>query len=117
MKNLQKKWPPLDIKRSTFNEQLFTCKRVANSSWQIALSSISSIAFGDYVRNLRSRRNIGQRRLARLIGVSSSYLNDIEKAKRSVPRQKLVGAIAEILHADVGRINNFAGISKKSAPA
>ena len=37
--------------------------------------------FGNYIRYLRNKNNIGQRKLARIIG-TSSYLNDIEKNKR-----------------------------------
>ena len=38
--------------------------------------------FGLFIRELRIKKNIGQRDLAKKIGVSPSYLNDIEKEKR-----------------------------------
>ena len=37
--------------------------------------------FGPFIRELRMQRGIGQRELASKIGLSASYLNDIEKKK------------------------------------
>ena len=42
--------------------------------------------FGNHIKTLRTARNIGQREMARLVGVSPSYLNDIENNKRAAPR-------------------------------
>ena len=55
---------------------------------------------GAYIRQLRTEKEIGQRELARKIGVSASYLNDIEKGKRDAPRAELVGKLATTLEAD-----------------
>ena len=41
--------------------------------------------FGEYIRLARIEKGVGQRELARQLGVSLSYLNDIEQAKRSAP--------------------------------
>lgn len=73
--------------------------------------------FGQYVRALRERRNIGQRELARQIGVSAPYLNDIEKGKRGAPRTELVEAMAEALGADENRIFDLAGLSRNDVAA
>ena len=35
--------------------------------------------FGSYIRELRIKQDIGQRELAKKIGVAASYLNDMEK--------------------------------------
>lgn len=72
--------------------------------------------FGTYVRALRVQREIGQRELARVIGVSPSYLNDIEKDKRAAPRDELVKALARALDADLETINDLAGRSKNALP-
>ena len=42
-----------------------------------------SETFGSYIRSLRIKNKIGQRELAKKIGVAPSYLNDIEKNKRT----------------------------------
>ena len=34
--------------------------------------------FGSYIRTLRVKNNIGQRELAKKIGIAPSYLNDIK---------------------------------------
>jgi len=47
--------------------------------------NITNKNFGTYVRELRVKNEIGQRELSKKIGVAPSYLNDIEKNKRSAP--------------------------------
>ena len=41
--------------------------------------SITAITFGQHIRELRINSNIGQRELAKKVGIAPSYLNDIEK--------------------------------------
>jgi len=79
-------------------------------------SSGSVKTFGGYIRELRNERNFGQRELARIIGVSAPYLNDIEKNKRAAPRDELVKALARALDADQKMINDLAGESKNTLP-
>ena len=52
--------------------------------------SILSQTFGSYIRSLRIKNNIGQRELEKKIGVAPSYLNDMEKNKRTAPRTDLI---------------------------
>jgi len=40
-------------------------------------NSNSSDTFGSYIRRLRIKKDIGQRELAKKIGVAPSYLNDM----------------------------------------
>ena len=72
--------------------------------------------FGTYIRELRINKKIGQRELARKVGVSASYLNDIEKGNRSAPRVELMNKLADSLEADVETINDFAGQSRNVVP-
>ena len=44
-------------------------------------------SFGSLIRELRIKNGFGQRELAIKIGIAASYLNDIEKEKRSAPKQ------------------------------
>ena len=53
-------------------------------------------SFGSYIRNLRIKSDIGQRELAKKIGVAPSYLNDIEKDKRSAPNKQLIKKLSLI---------------------
>ena len=46
----------------------------------------NSKTFGSYIRELRTNKEIGQRELAKKIGVAPSYLNDMEKNKRDDKR-------------------------------
>ena len=72
--------------------------------------------FGSYIRSLRIKNNIGQRKLANLIGVAPSYLNDIEKNKRTAPRVDIIDKLSNILKADLNLLNDLAGNSKKTLP-
>ena len=72
--------------------------------------------FGSYIRSLRIRNNIGQRELANLIGVAPSYLNDIEKNKRTAPRVDIIDKLSNILKADLNLLYDLAGNSKKTLP-
>ena len=73
-----------------------------------------SETFGSYIRRLRIKNNIGQRELAKKIGVAPSYLNDMEKNKRSAPRIDLIKKLSVILKADLNLLNDLAGNSKKT---
>ena len=53
--------------------------------------------FGALVREARIKNGFGQRELAAKIGIAASYLNDIEKEKRSAPKQIVIKKIFWIL--------------------
>ena len=68
--------------------------------------------FGPYIRKLRKDLNIGQREFAKKIGIAPSYLNDIEKEKRSAPKLEIIERISKNLKVDINYLNDLAGISK-----
>ena len=68
--------------------------------------------FGLYIRKLRIKNGIGQRELASKIGIAASYLNDIEKEKRTAPKLTVVKKLSKILKIDSNFLNDLAGISK-----
>ena len=76
----------------------------------------STIIFGSHIRKLRIEKNIGQRELAKKIGIAPSYLNDIEKNKRSAPKPKIIKELSLILNIDLDFLNDLAGSSKKTLP-
>ena len=69
-------------------------------------------SFGSFIRESRIKNNFGQRELATKIGVAASYLNDIEKEKRSAPKQIVIKKISKLLKIDIDTLNDLAGISK-----
>jgi L-glutamine-phosphate cytidylyltransferase len=73
--------------------------------------------FGDFIRERRIDKGIGQRELARKLGISPSYLNDIEKNNRVAPKPDTVTAITEILEIDIELAFDLAGRSRNSLPA
>jgi len=76
--------------------------------------SSSLETFGSYIRKLRIKNDIGQRELAKKIGVAPSYLNDIEKNKRMAPKTELIKKLSTILKADLDLLYDLAGNSKKT---
>ena len=70
--------------------------------------------FGPYIREVRIQKGLGQRELALKIGVSASYLNDIEKEKRTAPKLDIIKKISSVLLLDINKLNDLAGNSKKT---
>ena len=58
------------------------------------------------------KHGFGQRDLAKKIGVAPSYLNDIEKEKRTAPKQIIIKKLSLILKTNINYLNDLAGISK-----
>jgi choline kinase/DNA-binding XRE family transcriptional regulator len=80
-------------------------------------SNKNSETFGAYIRKLRVEKGVGQRELAEKINVAASYLNDIEKNKRTAPKKELLKKISTILEIDLRVLYDLAGSSKnKIAP-
>ena len=69
--------------------------------------------FGPFIRNLRINLNITQRDLAKKAGIAPSYLNDLEKEKRSAPKLDVIKKISKILKTDFNKLSDLAGRSKK----
>ena len=46
--------------------------------------------------------------------MSASYLNDIEKEKRSAPKQNVIKKLSKLLKINIDTLNDLAGISKGS---
>lgn len=78
--------------------------------------SAGSANFGEHIRKLRQESDIGQRELARMLGISASYLNDIEKGKRAAPGAEIMSSMVEILNADAELLFDLAGDSKNAIP-
>ena len=70
--------------------------------------------FGSFIREKRTILGLGQRALAEKIGLSPSYLNDIEKNKRNAPKLSIIKKISEILEINQDYLMDLAGLSKKS---
>jgi len=71
---------------------------------------------GEYIRKSRQVRNIGQRELARKVGISASYLNDIENGKRKGPSKEIIRKLSHILEANLEYLYDLAGKDSKKIP-
>ena len=63
--------------------------------------------FGALVREARIKNGFGQRELAAKIGIAASYLNDIEKEKRSAPKQIVIKKISKFLKININILNDW----------
>jgi phosphoenolpyruvate phosphomutase len=74
------------------------------------------MSIGRYIKELRRIRNIGQRELSRKIGISASYLNDIENDRRKGPSKEVIKKISYVLEANLEYLYDLAGRSSRTIP-
>lgn len=72
--------------------------------------------FGAYIRILRSSRGMGQRELARNIGISAAYLSDLETDKKQAPSRDVVEKLAHALEGNLEYLFDLAGSAKTGVP-
>jgi transcriptional regulator with XRE-family HTH domain len=65
--------------------------------------------FGAFVRRQREAREIGLREMAKMIGVSPTYLSKVERDEFPPPAEDKVKAIAAIIECDVDELLALAG--------
>ena len=54
--------------------------------------------------------------MAKKIGIAASYLNDIEKEKRTAPKSNIIKKLSVLLKVNLNDLNDLAGISKGEVP-
>ena len=65
--------------------------------------------FGAFVRGAREAREIGLREMAKIIGVSPTYLSKVERDEFPPPAEDKVKAIAKIIECDPDVLLALAG--------
>jgi transcriptional regulator with XRE-family HTH domain len=65
--------------------------------------------FGEFVRREREAKEIGLREMAKMIGVSPTYLSKVERDEFSPPVEDKVRAIAKIINCDADELLARAG--------
>ena len=68
-----------------------------------------NIKFGAFVRKEREEREIGLREMAKIIGVSPTYISKVERDEFPPPAEDKVRKIAEIFEIDVDELLALAG--------
>jgi transcriptional regulator with XRE-family HTH domain len=76
---------------------------------QEAMTRSQRKSFGPLVRREREAREIGLREMAKMIGVSSTYLSKIERGEFPPPIEAKVKAIAKIIGRDADELLALAG--------
>ena len=67
------------------------------------------LKFGEYIKSKRLEKGISLRELASKVGISPSYMSDIEKGRRNAPNKEKVDKIAEALFYSEEEINELYG--------
>ena len=70
---------------------------------------MSGEKFGEFVRREREAKDIGLREMAKMIGVSPTYLSKVERDEFAPPAEDKVKAIAQIIGCDVDELLARAG--------
>ena len=70
---------------------------------------MSGEKFGEFVRREREAKEIGLREMAKMIGVSPTYLSKIERDEFPPPVEDKVRAIAKIINCDADELLARAG--------
>jgi HTH-type transcriptional regulator, competence development regulator len=65
--------------------------------------------FGAFIRREREAKEIGLREMAKMIGVSPTYLSKVERDEFSPPAEDKVRAIAKIIECDTDDLLALAG--------
>ena len=60
--------------------------------------------FGAFIRRGRENKEIGLREMAKMIGVSPTYLSKVERGEFAPPAEDRVKAIAQIIGCDVDEL-------------
>lgn len=69
----------------------------------------STEKFGAFVRQQREAKELGLRQMAKMIGVSPTYLSKVERDEFSPPAEDKVASIAEIIGCDPDELLALAG--------
>ena len=70
---------------------------------------MSGEKFGAFVRREREAKEIGLREMAKMIGVSPTYMSKVERDEFPPPAEDKVRAIANIIRCDVDELLALAG--------
>jgi transcriptional regulator with XRE-family HTH domain len=65
--------------------------------------------FGPFIRRQREGKEIGLREMAKLIGISPTYLSKVERAEFPPPAEDKVKAIAKVIECDADNLLALAG--------
>ena len=76
---------------------------------------MEELSFGKYLTNLREKKDVTLRELARLIGVSAPFLSDVEKGRKPPLTAERLEKVISALHLskeEADKLNNLAGKQK-----
>ena len=85
------------------------CKVKTKQETGVGAMSAATEKFGAFIRREREAKEIGLREMAKMIGVSPTYLSKVERDEFAPPAEDKVKAIAQIIGCDVDELLARAG--------
>lgn len=73
------------------------------------MTTEKNLSFGQTIRELREKKEIGLRRFAEQVGMSPTYLSKVERDEFDPPAEEKVRAMAEALDQDPDELLALAG--------
>jgi DNA-binding XRE family transcriptional regulator len=99
--------------RNRFSGQLTRAanRRIVAPKQKTGVGAMSPVRekFGAFIRRERENKEIGLREMAKMIGVSPTYLSKVERDEFSPPTEDRVRAIAQVIGCDVDELLARAG--------
>jgi transcriptional regulator with XRE-family HTH domain len=90
---------------------------VLDSNWSATMSKANrKRLFGDVLREKRMEKGFSLRKFAQLVGVSPTYLSQVEQSNVDPPTAARVRRMAEILGEDVDELSALAGRLSEDLP-
>lgn len=81
------------------------CAILVSGQVNTGRGSAMSDTFGERVRELRLKNTeYSLREFARLLGLSASYISDVENNRRKPPNEQRIIQIAKLLNADINQL-------------
>ena len=75
---------------------------------------MSKVAFGEYLRKLRTERKLTMRQLAKMVNISPYYISFMENGKKTNPDIQIMGRMANAMKLDKKEIEHFLDLHAKA---
>ena len=82
--------------------------------YNIGLGLVYNMKFGEYISEKRLEKNISIRTFAKTIGISPSYLCEIEKGVRTAPRYEILLKIKDAFALDTAEMEMLMDMAAES---
>lgn len=76
----------------------------------------AKVPFGEYVRQLRNRKNLSLRDVEAEVGISASHLSQIERGEKNPPKPEMLRRLARLYEESMNAMFVAAGLQEADSP-